>query len=258
MGKARGLAPRTVRFAGCFLSPRFVQANSGVTGPGVRAPVASVIVGTEKRQRQDQRRQEKVKEIEAVVVKKAKAKTRNRILMYAIPGLVVLAAVLFWPRGNDDDRVLTATDSGVPDSVAVVTTVPALPSAIAKKPEISIPAGDPPKTLQVKDLVVGTGATAVKGSTLRVNYVGKSWSTKEEFDSSWQRGSTYTVQDLGSGGVIAGWGEGLIGIKQGGRRQLTIPADKAYGSDGSGEKIKPGETLVFVIDAVEVLPPTAG
>ena len=85
-----------------------------------------------------------------------------------------------------------------------------------------------------------------------VNYVGVSWSTKKEFDASWGR-SPFPVENVGQAGVIAGWNEGLIGMKEGGRRQLIIPPDKAYGDTGQGD-IKPGETLVFVVDAVKVTP----
>jgi peptidylprolyl isomerase len=212
-------------------------------------------VATPKRQRQDERRTVKAQEQAAVAAKEAKVKKRNRLLWYVLPGLVVIAALVFWPRSNKDTKEVTASsDVSVSTVPASTTTVPAV---LKTKPEFTIPDGTPPAELQIKDLVVGTGPAAVKGSGLVVNYVGKSWSTKKEFDTSWGK-SPYPVVGLGNGGVIQGWGEGLIGMKQGGRRQLTIPPAKGYGNQGAGVDIKPGETLVFVIDALEVTPPAAG
>jgi peptidylprolyl isomerase len=91
-----------------------------------------------------------------------------------------------------------------------------------------------------------------------VNYVGVAWSTKKEFDSSWSRGEPFAITSLANAPVIDGWKQGLVGIKQGGRREITIPASLAYADRGFGTEIKPGEALVFVVDAVEVLPPPAG
>jgi peptidylprolyl isomerase len=116
-----------------------------------------------------------------------------------------------------------------------------------KKPEISKPKGEPPKVLTVVDIVPGTGASAADGDTLTVDYVGTSWSTGEEFDASWNSGQPFPVT-LGSGQVIQGWEKGLQGMKKGGRRLLVIPPDLGYGTSGSGDKIKPNETLLFVID----------
>jgi peptidylprolyl isomerase len=116
-----------------------------------------------------------------------------------------------------------------------------------KKPKIPKPSGAPPKSLTVVDIVKGTGAAAQAGDTLTVDYAGSSWSTGQEFDASWNRGQPFPVT-LGQGQVIQGWDQGLLGMKQGGRRMLVIPPSLGYGSAGSGAKIKPNETLVFVID----------
>jgi peptidylprolyl isomerase len=84
-----------------------------------------------------------------------------------------------------------------------------------------------------------------------VQYVGVSYSNGQEFDASWDRGEPFEFT-LGVGQVIPGWDEGVEGMKEGGRRKLTIPADKAYGPQGSPPAIGPNETLVFVIDLVKV------
>ena len=116
-----------------------------------------------------------------------------------------------------------------------------------KRPKLGKPSGEPPKALTVVDIVKGTGAGAQSGDTLTVDYDGWSWSTGGEFDASWKTGQPFPVT-LGQNSVIQGWEQGLIGMKQGGRRMLVIPPDLGYGSQGSPPKIKPNETLVFVID----------
>jgi len=116
-----------------------------------------------------------------------------------------------------------------------------------QKPEITVPAGDAPATLVVEDLVVGDGAEAVAGVIVNVDYVGVSWSSGAEFDASWNRDSVFSFA-LGGGMVIPGWDNGVAGMKVGGRRQLTIPPDMAYGPAGAGGVIGPNETLIFVVD----------
>jgi peptidylprolyl isomerase len=117
-----------------------------------------------------------------------------------------------------------------------------------KKPKIPKPSGKPPAKLTVVDVVAGSGAPAQDGDTLTVDYVGDSWSTGKEFDASWDRGQPLPVT-LGQGQVIPGWEQGLLGMKKGGRRLLVIPPELGYGPTGSGSKIKPNETLIFVVDA---------
>ncbi len=119
------------------------------------------------------------------------------------------------------------------------------------KPHITIPDGDPPQTLLVEDLEVGDGAEAVSGSAPVMHYVGASWSTGAQFDASWDRGQTFSFA-LGKGQVIQGWDQGIAGMKVGGRRRLTIPPDLGYGAQGAGGVIAPSETLVFVVDLIDV------
>jgi len=119
------------------------------------------------------------------------------------------------------------------------------------KPVVTIPAGDPPFQLVVEDIEVGDGAEAVHGSRPSMHYVGVAWSTGREFDASWNRGDTFEFR-LGAGEVIAGWDQGVAGMRVGGRRRLTIPPELGYGSRGAGGVIKGGETLVFVVDLLAV------
>jgi peptidylprolyl isomerase len=119
------------------------------------------------------------------------------------------------------------------------------------KPEIEFPGDTPPSELVVQDQIVGDGAQAVAGSTVLAHYVGVAHSTGEEFDASWNRGEPLRFQ-LGAGQVIAGWDQGLQGMRVGGRRMITIPPHLGYGDRGAGGAIKGGETLIFVVDLVDV------
>jgi len=119
------------------------------------------------------------------------------------------------------------------------------------KPEIEFPGDTPPSDLVVTDQIVGDGAEAVAGSTVLAHYVGVAHSTGEEFDASWNRGEPLRFQ-LGAGQVIAGWDQGLQGMRVGGRRTITIPPHLGYGDRGAGAAIKGGETLIFVVDLVDV------
>ena len=119
------------------------------------------------------------------------------------------------------------------------------------RPEIDFPGDTPPADLVVEDLSVGTGTEATPGNTVSAHYVGVAHSTGEEFDASWNRGAPLDFR-LGVCMVIAGWDQGIAGMKVGGRRRLTIPPHLAYGDRGAGGAIKPGETLVFVVDLMDV------
>jgi peptidylprolyl isomerase len=121
----------------------------------------------------------------------------------------------------------------------------------SQKPDVVVPEGNPPADLVMQDVTVGTGAEAKSGANVEVHYVGVAWSTQKEFDASWNRGDTFEFR-LGAGQVIAGWDQGVAGMKVGGRRILTIPPHMGYGAQGAGGVIKGGETLIFVVDLLNV------
>lgn len=183
--------------------------------------------------------------------------TQKRVVyvIAALVALLVIFALLTRKNSGDgsaDTTVVSPSSTVAPTSTAVASTAK-LPAAISAKPVVTVPSGPAPTKLTSTDLVVGTGPEVTAGANVSVNYVGVSWSTKKEFDASWGRGP-FDVENVGQASVIAGWNEGLIGMKEGGRRQLVIPPDKAYGKTGAGAGIKPDETLVFVIDAIKVTP----
>jgi peptidylprolyl isomerase len=147
--------------------------------------------------------------------------------------LAVVVGIILIGRGGDD------SDGGS-------TTVEA-----GSKPEVEVPSGPPPKELVVEDLEEGEGDEAQSGDQLSVQYVGVDYESGEEFDSSYDSGAPFDFQ-LGSGSVIPGWDQGLEGMKVGGRRQLIVPPDLAYGEQGQPPAIGPNATLVFVVDLVSV------
>lgn len=240
----------------------FVSPSGWTCGPAVGSSLAGLVrgvalsaVANEKRQRQDALRAQKLAEAK-VIEGKQRARATQKKIAYVIGTLVVLLVIFtLVTRGNSGGGADTTVATATSTTTAAPTTTVALsvPSAIATKPTVSVPAGPPPKALQKTDLIVGTGPEVTAGSNVTVNYVGVSWSTKEEFDTSWGR-APFTVENIGQAAVIPGWNEGLVGMKQGGRRQLVIPPDKAYGAAGQGAKIGPNETLVFVVDAIAVTP----
>jgi peptidylprolyl isomerase len=117
-----------------------------------------------------------------------------------------------------------------------------------EKPTVEFPGGEPPADLEILDIVVGEGAEAKPGDVVRVHYVGVEFHSGEQFDASWDRGESI---EFPLNGLIAGWQEGIPGMKVGGRRQLTIPPEKAYGAAGSGHRLS-GQTLIFIIDLLGV------
>jgi peptidylprolyl isomerase len=116
------------------------------------------------------------------------------------------------------------------------------------KPQLTGNSGDAPADLVIEDLVVGTGDEAKSGDTVEVHYVGVEFSSGSEFDASWNRGETI---EFPLAGLIKGWQDGIPGMKVGGRRQLTIPPEQAYGPAGGGHRLS-GQTLVFIIDLIGV------
>lgn len=124
---------------------------------------------------------------------------------------------------------------------------PKVTGSLKEKPVIATPDGYPPEKLVIKDIKKGTGKKAEDGDQLKMQYVGLNWSNGAEFDSSWKTGQPFPFE-LGAGGVIKGWDQGVKGMRVGGRRLLIIPPDLGYGEAGQPPTIPPSETLVFVVD----------
>ena len=176
-----------------------------------------------------------------------------------LTALLAAAAIAVTGCGSDEKKDSdSASASSTPATTTTEAPAPAaeqpIPESLkdtSKKPEIPRPEGPPPPSLVVRDIVKGKGRAAKPGDALTMQYVGVSYSNGEEFDASWDRGEPFEFQ-LGAGMVIPGWDQGLVGIKPGGRRELIIPANLAYGPQGQPPAIGPNETLVFVVDAVKV------
>jgi peptidylprolyl isomerase len=179
-------------------------------------------------------------------------------LLRLVLTLIAVVAVLgIGACGGDDDSEGSppATATSQPDTGTATARSPAEAERAlndtSKKPVIPQPTGTPPRKLVIEDIVKGKGPPAKRGSVVVVNYVGENFSNGEQFDASWDRGQTFTLK-LGRSKVIEGWTRGLMGIRKGGRRMLTIPPELGYGAQGYPPAIPPNETLVFVIDAESV------
>lgn len=200
-------------------------------------------MGTEKRERQKANRLQR--QIEQHRAERTNAIKRNVVRWIIIAVLALGAVVLIaWIGGafSGDDEPATT----VPSEDAEPATTFAAP----EKPEVEIPE-EPPTELEVTTLVEGEGPEATTGDTVTVHYVGVLSEDGTEFDNSYDRGSPFPVV-LGSGGVIPGWEQGLLGVQAGERVQLDIPADLAYGETGNPPVIEPGAPLTFVIDVLDV------
>ncbi len=165
--------------------------------------------------------------------------------------LVVVVAVILIAQGGDgggDQSADVGPDCSSESSISTDTST---------KPKVEVPDGEPPDKLECIDVVVGDGATAEEGDQVTVQYVGVNYDDGKQFDASWDNGQPFPFQ-LGSGSVIPGWDQGVVGMKVGGRRELIIPPDLAYGAQGSPPAIKPNSTLAFVVDLLDVQPAPAG
>lgn len=155
--------------------------------------------------------------------------------------IIACAALAIAGCGGDDDSSS--------DSTSATTTAQA--PAKKTRPKVTAPTGAPPARLEIKELEAGTGAEAKAGDKVTVQYVGVNYKNGKEFDASWNRGEPFSFT-LGASEVIPGWDQGVEGMKVGGRRELVIPPELAYGESGAPPTIPPNETLIFVIDLLEV------
>jgi peptidylprolyl isomerase len=170
---------------------------------------------------------------------------RLALILFACLALVVAGC------GSDDDSSTSSSESTATSTESSSESAPESSGGKKTKPKVTVPSGAPPKQLEIKEIEEGTGATAKAGDEVTVQYVGVGYDSEEEFDSSWSSGAPFPLT-LGAGGVIPGWEEGIQGMKVGGRRELTIPPDLAYGPEGRPPVIGPNETLIFVIDLLAV------
>jgi peptidylprolyl isomerase len=150
--------------------------------------------------------------------------------------VVVVAVILIGRSGgsSSDNSEITKADISIPNG-----------------PSIKLPTGPAPTQLQIKDLKTGTGAEAKAGDQVSVQYIGVLYDNGTKFDASYDHGQPFSFK-LGGGQVIPGWDQGVAGMKVGGRRELIIPPDLAYGAQGQPPTIPANATLVFVIDLVSV------
>jgi peptidylprolyl isomerase len=148
--------------------------------------------------------------------------------------------------GKSSAAATTSTPTSTTASAKTPTSGP-----LAKEPTVTAPGGAAPTALVSKEIIKGTGAEAKTGQPVTVNYVGALFNGGKVFDASWKRNEPF-VFTLGQGAVIKGWDQGVAGMKVGGRRELIIPANLAYGSKGAGSSIPPNAPLVFVIDLLGV------
>ena len=192
---------------------------------------------------------------------------RNRLLLLTLPALV--AGLLVSGCGSsqsaadkaaqqatqEEKNPPTISDPEVPVPKAEKVEPGPGEGDINTKPKIPAQEGQPPSELIAQDVIVGTGAQAKSGDKVSVQYVGVLFDGGKEFDTSWtsdtKAGSPFEFT-LGSGQVIAGWDQGVVGMKEGGRRRLLIPADLAYGEAGSPPKIPANAALVFDVDLKKV------
>jgi peptidylprolyl isomerase len=148
----------------------------------------------------------------------------------------------------------SSADSSTGSSESTTTTTESTSTEASgsekTKPKVTVPTGAPPPKLEVKELEEGSGAETKSGDKVTVQYVGVNYKNGKEFDSSWSRSEPFSFT-LGGGEVIPGWDQGVEGMKVGGRRELIIPPELAYGETGAPPAIGPNETLVFVIDLLE-------
>lgn len=219
-------------------------------------------MATAKRERQKAARRQKI-EAQQRAAKRRKTIQRTSIVVVVAIAIIVSAALLF--RGNSAPTT-TSTVAAAPTTTTTAPTTTTTTSAapvhfapvaspspagtFGKAPTVVVPAGPPPTTPEMSDLITGTGPAAKDGQSLTVQYVLATYSTRKVIQSSWTaKPFTFT---LGAGQVITGWDKGLVGMRVGGRRELILPPALGYGSVARGGGVAANDTLVFVIDLLKI------
>jgi peptidylprolyl isomerase len=174
------------------------------------------------------------------------------LLLAACGGSTTDSAADKFARTAEEQAKTQKAPAETPAPTATKITPTAAERDLSKKPKIPKSSGAAPTQLKVEDLVVGNGAAAKTGDKVAVRYVGVLYDNNKEFDASWDRGKAPFELTLGAGQVIAGWDQGLLGMKVGGRRKLTIPPDQAYGAQGQPPTIPKNATLVFEVDLTKI------
>jgi len=167
-----------------------------------------------------------------------------------LPILIALVALLAFAGCGGGSSSTESSDSTAAESKAAGAKSGANTN-LKKKPTVTVPAGAPPTELESIEIVEGTGAKAKSGDEVTVQYVGVGYESEEGFDSSWSRNEPFSFQ-LGAGQVIPGWDQGVEGMKVGGRRELIIPPELAYGESSPSPAIGANETLIFIVDLLAV------
>ena len=175
----------------------------------------------------------------------------GRPLAALAAALLVLTAC---SGGDDDVATAPSPEASCPAAPTPVDPPAGATTDLETKPVVAVPSDPPPTALEVSDIVVGDGDLACSGDPVAMQYVGVRYADGIQFDSSWDRGGEPFPFQLGGGRVIGGWDQGIVGMREGGRRQLVIPPELGYGDQGAGTDIPPGATLVFVVDLLEVEP----
>ncbi len=218
-------------------------------------------MATAKRERQKAARRQKI-EAQQRAAKRRKTIQRSSIVVVVAIVIIVSAALLFRGKSTPTTTTTLAAGAATTTTLAVGTTTTTAPVHFApvaspspagtfgKAPTVIVPAGNPPTTPELTDLIVGNGQPAKIGQKLTVQYVLATYSTRKVIQSSWTA-QPYTFT-LGAGQVITGWDKGLVGMRVGGRRELILPPSLGYGSVARGGGIAANDTLVFVVDLLKI------
>jgi len=207
-------------------------------------------VGTTKRERQKANRQSRLEEL-AKQARKDKSKRLGLRIGLLIGAVVLLVAGISLFGGDDTASTPTTTTSSIAGEVTTTVDPNAPTTTTPPKPEVVIPTA-PVTELKVTTITDGTGTGAIVGDAVEVHYLGYTSIDGEVFDNSYDRGAPIPVV-LGSGSVIEGWEQGLVGLKVGGRYQIDIPEDLAYGPDAAAQG-RPAGALSFIVDIMSVTP----